>query len=143
MWVICWGWGQGTWEGILGEEGERSCPLFKGIALPIGSPGALSLWGLLALGPRHGQNLWKNILHQEGEMDWDYEPSQEQGLYRPHVSGAQAGPCRADDQQLAPGSAVREFRPWSLQPPGAAAAVSGWPALVRLTQQQTCWGNSD
>ena len=102
MWVIDWGWGQGTWESILGEEGEKSCPLFKETAHPVTSPGSPKPVGLLALGSCDGRNLWNNILCRQREMDWDYEPSEER---QPASLGTQAGPCRADDQQLAPGAA--------------------------------------
>lgn len=117
MWVIDWGWGQGTWESILGEEGEKSCPLFKGTAHPVSSPGSPKPVGLLALGSCDGWNLLENILHREREMDWDYEPSEE-GISRV----PRWGPVKLMTSS------------WPL---GLQASVLGWPALVQPTQQQT------
>ena len=59
------------------ERKERSLVhCLKGqptLSAPLGAP---SPWDLLALGSCDERNLWKNILHREREMDWDYEPSE-------------------------------------------------------------------
>ena len=85
------------------ERKERSLVhCLKGqptLSAPLGAP---SLWDLLALGSCDGRNLWKTFCTERGKWTGIMSLLKRGSS---HLSGAQAGPCRADDQQLAPGAA--------------------------------------